>query len=131
MALQTELRELTTLFADAVLAALRKAPLGDLALVSGVRAVRALRPSRTPTAATARKPRRSSARLARRSPDEIAATLGKVIALVRPHREGLSAERIRNDLGLDRRELPKVFAMGFEKKTLRSKGQKRATRYFA
>jgi hypothetical protein len=43
----------------------------------------------------------------------------------------MRSEEIQKSLGLDKRELPRVLRTGLEKKVLRSKGQKRATRYFA
>jgi hypothetical protein len=40
-------------------------------------------------------------------------------------------EAVLMTANLDKRELPRVLKTGLEKKMLRSKGQKRATRYFA
>ena len=47
------------------------------------------------------------------------------------HKEGLRAEEIRANLGMEAKELPRVLKEGLAKKKLRSKGQKRATTYTA
>jgi hypothetical protein len=77
------------------------------------------------------KPSRSSVRLPRRSPEDIAAAVGQVVALVKKHKEGLRAEQIRSELALQAKEMPRILKEGLEKRSLRSKGQKRATTYFA
>jgi hypothetical protein len=70
-------------------------------------------------------------RLARRSPAEIAKTLGTIVALLRGKKAGLRPEEIRKVLELDVREVPRVLKEGLAKKAIRSKGQKRATVYTA
>ena len=71
-------------------------------------------------------------RLARRSPDDIAALLGQIVSAVKASgKEGLTAEAIRAKLNVDRKELPRAIKAGLQAKSLKSKGQKRATRYFA
>jgi hypothetical protein len=69
-------------------------------------------------------------RLARRSPEQIAKAVERVVALVKKSKDGLRSEQIRAELKLDKRELPRVLGEGLTKKVLKSKGQKRATRYF-
>jgi hypothetical protein len=54
-----------------------------------------------------------------------------VVSLVRSHKEGLRAEQIRSELGMQAKEMPRVLKEGLVKRKLRSKGQKRATTYFA
>jgi hypothetical protein len=70
-------------------------------------------------------------RLARRSADEIAATLNKIVLLVKTQKNGLRAEEIRSKLGLLPKEMPRILKEGISTKKLTSKGQKRATTYFA
>jgi len=70
-------------------------------------------------------------RLARRTPADIAKALGEIVALVKTKKAGLRSEEIRKALKLDVREVPRVLKEGLTKKKLRSKGQKRATTYFA
>jgi hypothetical protein len=84
-------------------------------------------PKKAATAKTAAKP----GRLPRRSPAEIAKALAKVVALVKSDAGGLRAEQIRDRLGMDRKEMPRVLKEGLAKKQLRSKGQKRSTTYTA
>jgi DNA-directed RNA polymerase specialized sigma subunit len=73
----------------------------------------------------------SSGRLPRRSADDIAQVLDSVTSLVKKHKEGLRAEQIREELGLQAKELPRVLKEGLSSRKLKSKGQKRATTYFA
>lgn len=87
---------------------------------------------RTRAAAKPGVPRaKKTSRLARRSDEQIDALVDKVVALVKKTPEGLRAEAIREALHLEAKELPRVFARAKERKVLRSKGQKRATAYFA
>jgi hypothetical protein len=72
-----------------------------------------------------------SARLPRRSPDDIARTLDQVVALVKKSKTGLRSEEIRKALALDVREVPRVLKQGLTSRKLKAKGQKRATRYSA
>lgn len=44
--------------------------------------------------------------------------------------DGASAEAIRRELKLDRREVPKLLAMALDAKRIRRTGAKRGTRYF-
>jgi Fic family protein len=69
--------------------------------------------------------------LQRRSPADIARALDAVVILVRKSKAGLRSEEIRKALKLDVREVPRVLKEGLAKKKLKSKGQKRATTYFA
>ncbi|HSY25335.1 MAG TPA: hypothetical protein VK841_24585 [Polyangiaceae bacterium] len=79
----------------------------------------------------ARAARTASGRLPRRSADDIATELDKIVALVQKHKDGLRAEQIRTELEMQAKELPRVLKEGLNSKRLRSKGQKRATTYFA
>ena len=73
---------------------------------------------------------KSVGRLPRRSADEIAATLNKIVLLVKTQKNGLRAEEIRSKLGLQAKEMPRILKEGLSTKKLTSKGQKRATTYF-
>jgi hypothetical protein len=134
--LRSELSTLASNFADAVLAAIRGASLEDLLAETGGAPGRANTTKRTSAAARAsgspHKARIVGGRLARRAPGDIENTLGMVVAMLKATPvEGARSEEIRSFLKLDKRELPRVLKMGLEKKVLKSKGQKRATRYFA
>jgi hypothetical protein len=130
--LRNRLTDLAQSFADEVIAALRGASLDDLLSERGARHSAASgledgRKQQTRPRLVAQKP----SRLRRRSPEEIARALDLVAKLVKSHPRGMRAEEIRKKLGIDVREMPRVLKEGLVKKKLRSKGQKRATTYFA
>lgn len=134
-------------FTDAVLTAIRSAPLEEL---FGPPAAVLRRPA--PTASKSENPvpwsrrtratggatlgdgtthpRTRAGRLSRRTPAEIAATLVRIVALVKKT-TGMRSEEIREALGLDVREMPRALKEGLAKKVLKSRGQKRATTYSA
>jgi hypothetical protein len=132
--LHSTLNDLAASFADSILEAVRGASLDELIAPNGQtrkngRTPRA--PAAVASVPAARDPSRSSTRLQRRSPQEIAKALAQVVSLVKKHKEGLRAEQIRSELGLQAKEMPRILKEGLEKKALKSKGQKRATTYFA
>ncbi len=132
--LQSTLSDLAASFADSILAAIRGASLDDLLSTDG-KARGNGRAPRPPSVvadvpAAAKRPR-SGGRLPRRSPAEIAKTLDQLIAVVKRKPEGLRAEQIRQELGLEAKEMPRILKAGLDKRVLKSKGQKRATTYFA
>jgi hypothetical protein len=119
--LRTTVDDLARRFADAVLAAIRGASIEDLLEAQG----HAARPASGPALAPTR------GRLLRRSSDEIAKTLGLVVAMLKATPDGMRSEEIQSFLKLDKRELPVVLHTGLRSRKLRAKGQKRATTYFA
>jgi hypothetical protein len=66
-----------------------------------------------------------------RRPENPAKTLDLVTKLLRANPKGLRSEELRKMLGLDGPEMARVLKAGIASKTLKSKGQKRATTYFA
>ena len=125
--LHAQLQHLAASFADSVLAAIRAASLEELLAESGARGpVRGLAKTGTDGAKKA-----TPGRLARRSPEQIAKTIERVVALVKKHKDGMRAEQIRVELGLQAKEMPRVLKDGLAAKKLTAKGQKRATTYFA
>jgi hypothetical protein len=126
--LHSRLSALADNFANAVLDAIRGAPLEEL--LGGASAARssAVRPSKVslPTARAS-----SSGRLKRRSPDDIAEALDHIHGLLKRHKDGLRAEQIRDQLHMQSKEMPRVLSEGLSKRKLKKKGQKRATTYFA
>jgi hypothetical protein len=132
--LHAQLSHLAASFAENVLAAIRGASLEELLAEShGSHAPRASRGLKAHAAPVAHRTTttKSSGRLARRSPDQIAKTIDRVVALVKKHKDGLRAERIRAELGMQAKEMPRVLKEGLAAKKLTAKGQKRATTYFA
>jgi hypothetical protein len=130
MRLRSHLNALAASFANSVLDAIRAASLEELLAESSGGARRGPgRPSRKTASAAPRA--RKSGRLARRSPEDIAKALDRVVALVKTKKAGLRAEQIRATLRMQSKEMPRVLKEGLSKKKLKSKGQKRATTYFA
>ena len=74
---------------------------------------------------------KTSGRLRRRSAGEITAAVDKIATLLKKHKSGLRAEEIRVNLGMISKEMPRILKEGLATKKLTSKGNKRATTYFA
>jgi hypothetical protein len=138
MSLKSRLSDLAASFADEVIAALQGASLHELigseagGGSSNGRQSRIV--SRQPAAAlpsAQAKAARTPGRLPRRSPDEIAKALDRMVSLLKKHKDGLRAEEIRANLGMEPKEMPRILKEGVSTKKLSSKGQKRATTYFA
>ncbi len=146
--LRSALNDLASNFASAVLDAIKGASLADIhaeggsAVGNGRRARGPGRPKGSglraqgggggmPDPIHVSPKKGNGGRLARRSPADIARALDAVVVLVRKSTKGLRSEEIRKALKLDVREVPRVLKEGLSKKKLRSKGQKRATTYFA
>jgi hypothetical protein len=143
--LRSSLGELATAFADSVLAAVRGASLDELLAESGgARTVGNSRRGKgaggpvgngkSPGAAhnsPTRDGHPATGRLPRRSAEDIAAALDRVIALVKKNKDGLRAEEIRAALKMQAKEMPRILKEGLSTKKLKSKGQKRATAYWA
>lgn len=129
--LHSQLASLATSFANAVLQAIKGAPLEELLSESSAPSARPRReqPNGAPRPAAART--RSPGRLKRRSPEDIASALDQVVALVKKNKGGLRAEQIRDQLNMQAKEMPRILKEGLAKKQLKSRGQKRATTYFA
>ena len=87
--------------------------------------------SKGPKAKPAKKAAKStSGRLARRTPEEIAAAVGKVVTALKKAPEGLRAEDIRAATGLETKEMPRVLKQGVADKAFKIiGGQKRSTTY--
>ena len=138
--IQSQIQILARSFVDQVIEILRGASLRDLvsheggtggALPNG-RVGRSTAPPAVaaPSPTPSRAPR-STGRLPRRSASEIEAALDKIVALLKKNKEGLRAEEIRSSLGMRSTEMPRILKEGLSTKKLTSKGQKRATTYFA
>ena len=129
--LRANLETLASSFASAVVGIVRSAPLEELLLQTSQS--RPGRAPRTPTRAPVRPAARasSSGRLKRRSAEDVAKVLDKVVGLVKRHKAGLRAEQIRQQLKMRPNEMPRVLGEGLAKKMIKKKGQKRATTYFA
>ncbi len=139
--IQSQIHILARSFVDQVVEVLRGASLRDLVShdagsgggVGTGRALRSAPPNAVAAPSAVHPPRavRSSGRLPRRSAVEIQATLDKIVALLKKHKDGLRAEEIRSTLGMQAKEMPRILKEGLSTKKLTCKGQKRATTYFA
>ena len=125
ISLRSTLNELAESFADRVLEAIRRTSLDELIQSDGQPRAQ-VRSGQVSTAAPAtaptKKPGRSNGRLHRRSPEEIAAAVNQVVALVKKHKEGLRAEQIRSELGLQAKEMPRILKDGYGKKSAEEQG---------
>lgn len=84
----------------------------------------------SPKAAKVAKKASSSGRLARRTPEQIAELIGKVVEVVAASPDGLRSEGIRGSLKLEAKEMPRILREAIAAKALRIvSGQKRATTY--
>jgi hypothetical protein len=132
--LQSQLHELAHSFAAEVLGAIRSASLEELGSSHGSGFVgqrsRGSRATATAAAPKATKAALSNGRLPRRSAQDIQASLGQILTLLKGHKTGLRAEQIRSSLGMRPKEMPRILKEGLATKKLTSKGQKRATTYF-
>jgi hypothetical protein len=70
-------------------------------------------------------------RLGRRSAGDIAALVDSIVVLHEKRPNGLRAEQIRSELGLEAKELPRPITEALAAKRIVKQGQKRATTYFA
>jgi len=133
--IQSQLEVLASRFTDEVMRALRTASLEELLAGKPGRAVGGGVRTRggggqPDPLATPGKKRGNGARLPRRSQEEIAKALDKIVLLVKTHKNGMRAEEIRAKLGMEPKEMPRILKLGVSTKKLASKGQKRATTYF-
>ena len=134
--LRSSLNDLAASFASAILEAVRGASLEELVgkdrggpRRAGVPSKRKVAPSAPGGASKSNG--QTSGRLPRRSADDIATSLQAVVALLKKNRGGLRAEQIRKQLGMQIKEMPRILKGGLSNKSLKSKGQKRATTYWA
>jgi hypothetical protein len=137
--LRSQLNALASSFADQVITAIRSGSLNDLVYSGGGTSTGNPRQARkvaggggmpdpfvVPTKRAGK-----NGRLPRRSGDEIAAMLNKIVLLVKTQKGGMRAEEIRAKLGMLPKEMPRILKEGVSTKKLTTKGQKRATTYFA
>jgi|HubBroStandDraft_6_1064221.scaffolds.fasta_scaffold1621307_1 hypothetical protein len=140
--LKSRIDSLASLFVNEVVSAIHSASLeellGEVGSAMRGRAPRAnavavaAAPASVPRQRERPAPRpRDTGRLARRSPEDIKHTLDRIHGLLRASKGGLRSEQIRAALKLDVREMPRVLKEGLAKKSLKSRGQKRSTTYFA
>ena len=148
--LRTTLDHLASVFASSVLDAIRGASLQEILAESASGGARRGGRSRvdagpsepshlshlphgSPAAGPSSSPgaRRRRGRLARRSAGDISQIVDSIVSLLERRSDGLRAEQIRAELGLEAKELPRPIAEALASKRINKQGQKRATTYFA
>ena len=130
MSLRSQLDALASSFASAVVEAIRGVSLHELSGETGSGRRRVAGGGGMPDPLSIPKRRGKNGRLPRRSAEEIAKSLDKIVLLVKTHKAGMRAEEIRSALGMESKEMPRILKEGIAKKKLTSKGNKRATTYF-
>lgn len=130
--LRTSLESLAASFATDLVRAIQASSLEELRseVFGGARRGRPATAGATPGTVTRGRPTKAG-RLHRRSPEDIAAALDKIVGMLKKHNGGLRAEQIRAALHMQPKEMPRVLAEGLGNRKLKKKGQKRATTYFA
>ena len=121
--LQSKIQELASDFASGVLEAVRASSFEELAAAGHGRAAG--------SADKAPKQARTGGRLARRSEEDIAGVVDRIIALLKSKPNGLRAEQLREELSLEAKELPRPLADALASRQIKKSGNKRATTYFA
>ena len=142
--MNTEIQKLATTFTESLIATVRAslhgamadamaAQLGEEPKVVRRRGIgqvgRMLRKAAKRVKAKAKA--KTTERLARRSPEDLAKLEDRIAKFVAKHPEGSRAEDIRDSLGLVTKEMPLPLANLLDAGRLRKKGEKRATTYFA
>lgn len=129
--LRNRLNELASSFASNVLAAIRGASLDELVTDSSGANGRSAPRAASRAAVASPGPRRRGGRLPRRSAGDIAGVIEQIVTLLKNNPAGLRAEQIREELGLQAKELPRPLKEALDSGRLTKSGQKRATTYFA
>lgn len=128
--LRTTIDRLAVEFAGNVIDALRSASIEELLAVAGAgRRARRSGDSVTPGPSNGAK-RGRGGRLGRRSANEIGKMVDAIVTVLAANESGLRAEQIRDQLGVEAKELPRPLAEGLSAGRITKTGQKRATTYF-
>lgn len=131
--LRSTIDRLASQFAGSIIEALRGASLEELMEVAGSRG--AARRGRAAGASGGAAPeagargRGRGGRLGRRTADDIAQMIDRIVEEVAKSADGLRAEQIRDALGVEAKELPRPLADAIASGRLTKSGQKRATTY--
>src|SRR5882672_2402554 len=131
MSLKDEITKLSHDFAQGVLNAIRTASLDEILgenrgaapkapKATKVSAVSSRRPAAAPAPAAPRA--RKAGRLHRRSEEELGVISDKIIDLLKARTEGLRAEQIRVELGLEAKELPRPLKDLLASRKIKAKG---------
>lgn len=132
--LKSTIEGLASQFAISVIEALRGASIDELyAVTSGGGGARRGRPRADGASPRKVAPvaRGRGGRLGRRSAAQIGKMIDSIVEVVAKSTAGLRAEQIREQLGVESKELPRPLAEALASGRITKSGQKRATTYFA
>jgi hypothetical protein len=135
--LRRAISDLAEQFAASVLKALHGASLQDLVGLSGGGDAPRRgpgRPRKTETAAAAPSGATRLRRVkkgGRRSAKDLQGTIDAIVATLGKSKEGMRSEQIQKALGLTKKDVTRPLQLALSKKSIKKKGQKRATTYFA
>lgn len=109
--------------AEVVMEAIRELSLDDLmgSVVGG----------RSKATAKSSSKKSSGGKRVRRSAEALQEMAEQIASYVRKHKDGVSAENIREELDIERKDIPRPIAEALSQKLISKRGQKRATLYFA
>jgi hypothetical protein len=129
--LKNKISELADQFSEGVLAAIRTVSLDELS-GEGSEAPAAPRRGRPPGPAKVAKAAGggSPGRLARRSPEQIEATIESIVGALKKAPDGLGSEALQSMLGIEKKEITGPLNQALASRVLKKSGNKRATRYF-
>ena len=147
--LQEAVHNLATKFAADLVEAIRNAPVGDFMALLGSGSPVATRPrkdvpkkraswrrirrfkSAIPRAKVTAKSLAEAHRLQRRTKKEIEELVEEIASIVRSRPDGITAEVLRGQLKIDRRELPIPLKLALSSGKIRKLGHRRSTTYLA
>jgi len=131
--LKSTIEQLAKGFAESVLGAIRGASLEDILAESGRARAGAPAAGRAPAAASKAAPARKGrgGRLARRSPEQIAAVVDSIVSALEKAKGGLRSEQLQKALGLSKKEITGPINEALAAKKIRKTGERRSTTYFA
>jgi hypothetical protein len=133
-ALKEVISAATEEFVTAILSALRGASFDEIAEISDDEPALPSAGSggyRPHSAKKAAKASGGKGKRVRRTQDDIQGVVERIVSFVKKHKDGVSAEAIREELGVERKELPRPIAEALGQKLISKRGHKRATTYFA
>ena len=122
--IQAQLSSLAETFTSQILETLRGASMDDIVNLNGAGSVKLPTASKTASKTT------STGRLARRDPEEIAATIETIVAVLKKAPEGLRSEQLQEMTGIPKKEITGPIAQALASKQIKKTGNKRATTYF-
>lgn len=143
--LENTLQSLVTGFAKDILSAVRGASFDDLAGLATPAASRSAAPAKAAPAASRTAPARrvrgagkasaaprrggKGVRI-RRSPEQLAGTIDRIVEVLKGKKAGLGSEELQKELGMSKKDLFGPLTTALEQNRLVKTGNRRGTKYF-